>query len=45
MGEIDPGASVGFLVGGTGAYPLVCGAGSCPSVGQGHVKGSVLRWL
>ena len=27
----------GFPVGGTGSSPLVGGAGSCPSPGQGHV--------
>ena len=25
-------------LGGTGAFPLVSGAGSCPSGGQSHVK-------
>lgn len=37
--EIVPGASAGFLLGGTGAYPLVCGNGSHPSDRQGHIKG------
>ena len=34
MGEVDPEACAGFMVGGTGACPLVCGAGSCLSGGQ-----------
>ena len=41
LGEVDPGACAGFLVGGTSACPLVGGAGSCPSGRQGHVEGSV----
>ena len=47
VGEVGPGACAGFLLGETGACPLVGGAGSCPSDGQGHVhvKGCVLRWL
>ena len=41
VGEVAPGACVGFLVGGNGACPLVGGAGSCPSGGQSHVRGCV----
>ena len=41
VGEDDPGAWAGFLVEETGACPLVGRAGSCPSDGQGHVKGCV----
>ena len=41
VGEVGPGACAGFLVGWTGACPLVGGAGSCPSGEQGHVKGYV----
>ena len=40
-GEADLEACAGFLVGGTGACPLMCGAGSCPSGGQSYVKGCV----
>ena len=29
VGEVGPGAGAGFLMGGTGAGPLVDGAGSC----------------
>ena len=39
--EVDPGTCAGFLLEGTGAFPVVGGAGSCPSDGQGHVKGCV----
>ena len=39
MGEVGPGVCAGFLVAGTGAHPLVGGAGSCPSDGHGHVRG------
>ena len=45
MGEVGPGACVGFLVGETGTCTLVGGAGSCPSGGQGCVKWCVYRWL
>ena len=31
MGEVDPEAYTGFMVGGIGACSLVCGAGSCLS--------------
>jgi len=41
VGEADLAASVGFLVGGANAHPLVVGAGPWPSGGQGHVKGFV----
>ena len=41
VGEIGPGSCAGFLVDRTGACPLVCRAGSCPSGGQGCVKGCV----
>ena len=45
VGEVGPGACAGLLVGGTGACPLVVGAWSCSSDGQGLVKWCVLRWL
>ena len=45
VGVIDPGACVGFLMGGTCAWTLVGGAESCPSDGQGHVLGCVLGCL
>ena len=38
VGEVDPETCASFLVGGPGAFPLVGGAGSCSSGGQGHVK-------
>ena len=38
MGEVGPVACVSFLVGGTGACPLVDQVESCPSGGQNHVK-------
>ena len=41
MGEVGPGACAGFLVGGTCACTLAGGAESCPSHGQGHIKGCV----
>ena len=37
VGETGLEACVGFLVRGAGACPLVAGAGSWPSGGQGHV--------
>ena len=42
VGEVGPGAYVGFLVGGIGACALVGGAGSCPSSRQDYVTGCVL---
>ena len=45
MGEVGSVACVGFLVAGTGACVLVGETVSCPSGGQGHVKGCVLRCL
>ena len=45
MGEVGPEACLGILVGGTGACPLVGGAGSFPSGERDHVKECVLRWL
>ena len=42
MGKVGPGGCAGFLLGGTGACPLVDGAGSCASGGQGHVR--VVFW-
>ena len=41
MGEVGPGACGGFLVGKTGACPLVGTAESHPSDGQDHVKDCV----
>ena len=38
-------ACTGFLVGGTGLFPLVGGVRSCFSDGQGHIKECVERWL
>ena len=38
LGEADPGACIGFLVGGTGACPLVGRAGCYPSGGQRFVE-------
>ena len=37
VGETGLEANAGFLVGRVGACPLVSGAGSWPSGGQGHV--------
>lgn len=45
VGEVGPGPCAGFLMRRTAACPLVVGAGSCPSGGQGHVKGCAYRWL
>ena len=45
MDEFGSGACADFVVGGTGACPLVSGAGFCHSGGQGCVKGHVSRWL
>ena len=45
VGEVGPGAYTSFLVGETGVYPLVSGAGSYPSVEQGHVEWYVLQCL
>ena len=45
VGEVCPGACARFLLGGTGACPLVGRAGSCPSGGQGHVKECVFGCL
>ena len=39
MAEAGLETCAGFLVGGSIACPLVGGAGSCPSGGQGPVKG------
>lgn len=44
VGELGPGACVGFLVRRTGAYPLVGGARSHSSGGLGHVNWCVWRW-
>lgn len=41
LSNVSPGVCADFLVGATGAFPDWCGAGSCPSGGQGHVKGYV----
>ena len=41
VGEVGSGTCAGFLMGGTGACPLVVGAGSCPSSGQDYVQGHV----
>ena len=41
VGEASPEACAGFLVGGISSCLLVGGAGSCPSPGQGPVKGCV----
>ena len=40
-GEVCLEPCVGFLAGASGACPLVRGAGSWPSGGQGHVKGCI----
>ena len=45
MGEVDPAACAGFLVGGTGSCALVGGAESFSSDGQGHVRWCVLGCL
>ena len=45
VGEADLEASVGFLVWGASAFPLVVGAGPWPSGGQDHGKGFVLKHL
>lgn len=45
VGKVGPGACVGFLVGGTGYFPLVGGVGFCPSDEQVDVKWYVYRWL
>lgn len=45
MGEIGPLASVGFLVGGKVAYPLVCRAESFSSNGLGFIRFCVFRCL
>ena len=45
VGEVSPGACVGFLVGRTGACVLVDEAESCPSNRQGHIKGCILGCL
>ena len=39
MGEAGLEACKGFRLGGNGTCPLMDGAGSCSSCGQGHVKG------
>ena len=39
--EVGPGVCADFLVGETGACPLVGGAGSYPSGGQSRVMGYV----
>ena len=39
VAEFGMGLAVGFLMGGTGACPLVDGADSCPSGGWGFVSG------
>ena len=41
VGKVDLGACTNFLVGRTGACPLMGGAESCPSSGQGHLEGCV----
>ena len=43
VGKVGPGICEGFLVGGTGTFPLVGGAGSCPSGGQACVEWCVER--
>ena len=43
VGEFNPGAYVIFLLRGTGVCPLVEGAGSYPSGGQGRVEGSTVH--
>ena len=43
VGGVEPGACIGFLVGGIGACPLVGGAGSCLSGGQGPVRRGRIR--
>ena len=45
MGEVGSGVCTGFPVIVTIDCQLGDGAGSCPSCGQGHVKGHVLRCL
>lgn len=45
MGEIGPLASVGFLVGGKVAYPLVCRAESFSSNGLGFIRFCGFRCL
>ena len=40
LGEVDLGACTSFLVGGSGACPVVGGDQSFPSGGQGCVKGA-----
>ena len=41
--KVGPGARIGFLVGGTGYFPLVGGVGFCPSGKQEDVKWCVYR--
>ena len=45
MGKVGLGASVGFLVWGTGACVMVGGTGTLPSAGQGHIRSCVLGCL
>jgi len=44
-GEVGLRSWAGFLVGGTGACPLVGGVGTCHSGGQGHVKECIYSQL
>ena len=39
VGEVDPGACAGLLLGETAACPPVCGSGSCLSFGRAVSKG------